>query len=57
MVGDLGSDCIRGIKGAKAIGMITCLAKYGQHFRGEVKADYEIEKFEDLKGLIEEIEG
>jgi putative hydrolase of the HAD superfamily len=48
----VGDNPARDIKGARAVGMRTCLAKYGQTFREEVKADYEIEKFEDLLGLI-----
>jgi len=48
----VGDNPARDIKGAKAVGMRTCLAKYGQTFREAVKADCEIEKFEDLLKVI-----
>lgn len=48
----VGDNPGRDIKGAKAVGMRTCLAKYGQTFREDVKADYEIEKFEGLLKVI-----
>ena len=51
----VGDNPARDIKGAKAIGMKTCLAKYGQVFKGETKADYEIERVEGLADLIVEI--
>lgn len=48
----VGDNPSKDIKGARAVGMRTCLAKYGQHFKDDVKADYEIEKFEDLMTVI-----
>ncbi|MBI5227664.1 HAD family hydrolase [Candidatus Micrarchaeota archaeon] len=48
----VGDNPTRDIKGAKAVGMRTCLAKYGQMFKSNDIADYEIEKFEELLGLI-----
>lgn len=48
----VGDNPSRDIKGAKVVGMQTCLAKYGQTFREDVKADYELDKFEDLLRLI-----
>lgn len=49
----VGDNPSRDIKGAKAVGMRTCLAKYGLwHKDDSVKADYEIEKFEDLVRVI-----
>jgi putative hydrolase of the HAD superfamily len=48
----VGDNPARDIKGAKAVGMRTCLAKYGQMFKENIKADYEIEKFEDLLKVI-----
>lgn len=50
----VGDNPSRDIKGAKAVGMKTCLAKYGLWYGdNEPKADYEIEKFEDLIKVIE----
>lgn len=52
----VGDDPDKDIKGAKEVGMHTCLAKYGLwNKKGETKADYEIEKFEDVLKLIEKI--
>ncbi|MFH2105772.1 MAG: TIGR02253 family HAD-type hydrolase [Candidatus Micrarchaeota archaeon] len=48
----VGDNPTRDIKGAKAVGMQTCLAKYGQMFKDNIQADYEIEKFEELTGVI-----
>lgn len=49
----VGDNPERDIKGAKEIGMKTCLAKYGLWNRqNEIKADYEIEKFEELLTVI-----
>ena len=49
----VGDNPERDIKGAKEVGMRTCLAKYGLWHEGEgTKADYEIERFEDLLGVI-----
>lgn len=42
----------RDVKGAKKLGIKTCLAKYGWHTGKYVKADYEIEKIEKLIDLI-----
>jgi putative hydrolase of the HAD superfamily len=48
----VGDNPARDIKGAKVVGMRTCLAKYGLTFRENIKADYEIEQFEDLLKVI-----
>jgi putative hydrolase of the HAD superfamily len=48
----VGDNPSRDIRGAKAVGMRTCLARYGQHFRDDVKADYEIGRFEDLLKVV-----
>ena len=43
----------RDIKGAKAAGMKTALAKYGQFPRkGEVKADYGLEEISDIQKIV-----
>jgi putative hydrolase of the HAD superfamily len=49
----------RDILGAKKAGMHTCLAKYGclEYSPETDVADYTIDKIEDLKKVIEEIEG
>ncbi len=49
----VGDNPSRDIKGAKAVGMRTCLAKYGQTFREDTKSDYEIDRFEDLLKVID----
>lgn len=49
MVGD---DPKRDIKGAKKLGMVTVLAKYGQVFKGRVKADFEIEDISELLEIL-----
>lgn len=50
----VGDNPERDIKGAKEVGMKTCLAKYGLWNRNDsIKADYEIEKFSDLLKVIE----
>jgi putative hydrolase of the HAD superfamily len=52
MVGDMPD---RDIKGAKAVGMKTCLAKYGlvDHVKpGKIKADYEIGEIGELVKII-----
>ena len=50
----VGDNPERDIKGAKELGMQTCLAKYGLWNRDDsIKADYEIEKFEDLLKVLE----
>lgn len=36
------------VKGAKAVGMKTALAEYGQQFHSEDKSDYKIKKFEEI---------
>ena len=51
----VGDNPGRDIKGAKELGMKTCLAKYGQEFKGEDKADYELEKFDDLLKIIKKV--
>ncbi|MFH1222083.1 MAG: HAD-IA family hydrolase [Candidatus Micrarchaeota archaeon] len=53
----VGDNPGRDIKGAKEVGMKTCLAKYGLWSKAtEPKADYEIEKFEDLLKVISQVE-
>jgi len=53
----VGDNPSRDIIGAKKAGMITCLAKYHTKTSEEENvADYSIEKFEDLKGVIENID-
>jgi len=42
----------RDVKGAKKLGMKTCLAKYGWDEGKYVKPDYEIEKIEELIRII-----
>ncbi|MEM4257453.1 MAG: TIGR02253 family HAD-type hydrolase [Candidatus Diapherotrites archaeon] len=49
----VGDNPTRDIAGAKAQGMKTALAKYGQIFKARVKADFELEKFEDLLKVID----
>jgi len=51
----VGDNPGRDIKGAKLIGMKTCLAKYGQEFNSDDKADYELNKFEDLIKIIKKV--
>ncbi len=52
----IGDDPDRDIKGAKEVGMHTCLAKYGLwNRRGTEKADFEIERFEDVMQLLDRI--
>ncbi len=52
MVGD---NPQRDIKGAKSIGMKTCLAKYGLTYKSNsVKADFEIKDIKDLVSAIKE---
>ena len=49
----VGDNTERDIKGAKEAGMRTCLARYGMTGRKqETKADYEIERFEDLLKVV-----
>ena len=49
----------RDIVGAKKVGMITCLAKYGcPDYSSEADvADYRIERFEELENVVMEIGG
>ncbi|MDD5023243.1 MAG: TIGR02253 family HAD-type hydrolase [Candidatus ainarchaeum sp.] len=49
----VGDNPSRDIKGAKEIGMKTCLARYGQVFKSKESADYELNKFEDLLKVLE----
>ncbi|MBR9703510.1 HAD-IA family hydrolase, partial [Candidatus Woesearchaeota archaeon] len=49
MVGD---NSERDIKGAQALGIKTVLAKYGATQKSTTKADYEINKIEDLLKII-----
>ncbi|HSB47158.1 MAG TPA: HAD-IA family hydrolase [Candidatus Bilamarchaeum sp.] len=54
----VGDNSERDILGARDAGMKTCLAKYGaMGRRSDVKADFEIGKFEDLLKVVEELEG
>lgn len=48
----VGDNPGRDIRGAKAVGMKTCLAKYGQWSENDVKADYEIRTFEDILEVL-----
>ena len=43
----------RDVKGAKKLGMKTCLAKYGWDTGKYIKADYEIERIEELIEVLE----
>jgi len=54
----VGDNPERDIIGAKRAGLKTCLAKYGCSEYGDESnvADYTIEKFEELKEVIEKIE-
>jgi putative hydrolase of the HAD superfamily len=49
MVGD---NPLRDIKGAKKLGMKTCLAKYGMRKKSKIKADYEINGVNQLDNII-----
>ena len=50
MVGD---NPDRDIKGAKALGMKTCLARYGLTYKaGKTKADFEIRSIDELDGWV-----
>jgi putative hydrolase of the HAD superfamily len=53
----VGDNPVRDIEGAKAVGMITCLARYGVWYEKECKADYEIERFDDLIDVVRKING
>ncbi len=44
----------RDIKGAKKLGIKTCLAKYGWCFGKYIKPDYEIKRIEELLKIIRE---
>ena len=48
----VGDSIDRDIKGAKAIGMVTCLAAYGSTKKLPNLADYSIRSIEELPGLI-----
>jgi putative hydrolase of the HAD superfamily len=50
----VGDNPDRDIKGAKKVGMMTCLAKYGLWVKGKTKADYEVRRFEDLEKIIDD---
>jgi len=43
------------IKGAKDAGMKTCLAAYGQWKKSEQKADFTIQRFSELEGIVEKL--
>jgi len=49
----------RDIVGAKRAGLATCFAKYGciAYSPEENVADFTIEKFDEIKGIIEQLEG
>lgn len=49
----LGDNAFRDIGGARALGMKTCLAKYGQCPRQGGTPDFEITEFTQLLGVIE----
>lgn len=51
----VGDNPARDIEGAKAVGMKTCLARYGMWSSEKADADYEIEKFEDLPMIVQSI--
>lgn len=52
----VGDNPERDIKGAREVGMKTCLAKYGLWNRNDsIKADFEIEKFEDLFNIVNKL--
>lgn len=49
----VGDNPMRDIKGAKEVGMFTCLAKYGMWNKdSKIIADYEIEKFDNILKII-----
>jgi len=50
----VGDNPERDVKGAKALGMHTCLAKYGQVFFSDKaeKADYEIRNIKAIVGIV-----
>lgn len=43
----------RDIMGAKRIGIVTCLAQYGNDKRSNIKADYEIAAIDELPDVIQ----
>lgn len=49
----VGDNPNRDIKGAKSVGMKTCLAKYGQFIKGDDVPDYEINDIKELKKIIQ----
>ncbi len=52
MVGD---NPQRDIKGAKSLGMKTCLAKYGLTYKSDsIKADFEINDIKEVVGAVKE---
>jgi putative hydrolase of the HAD superfamily len=50
----IGDNPGRDIKGAKAVGMKTVLAKYGQTRKSKIKADYEIKDIRDLIKIVKQ---
>jgi HAD superfamily hydrolase (TIGR02253 family) len=52
MVGDRPD---RDIKGAKKIGIMTCFAKYGYEGYGHTKADFTIDKIQDLIPIVQSL--
>jgi len=55
----VGDNTGKDILGAKRVGLATCLARYGclNYVPEEDVADYKIERFEEIKGVVKEIEG
>lgn len=51
----VGDNPSRDIRGAKEVGMLTCLAKYGLVGKETFKADYEISHFEDLLKVVKKL--
>jgi len=50
----VGDNPVRDIKGAKAMGMITALAAYGQIMPGKASPDFVLEKVSDLVRVVKE---
>ena len=50
MVGDWPE---RDIKGAKAVGMVTCFARYGNNKAAKTEADYEIDEIREVLNIVE----
>ena len=54
----VGDNTRKDIIGAKKVGIMTCLAKYGclNYVPEEDVADYKIERFEELKRVVKDVE-